>query len=235
MKRSRLALGAMTALLAIGLSACSSSSSSSSTTAAGTSGALVGTFKVTAGACSGSTVTGSYFRMVQTSGTVAAGPFVPNGDSTCSTTTYSLLSAGTDGGLVTGSYQAQPSDPFDAAGNGIDAKIIQPVKFFAVNFALSSNPTDPVSSAKLPAPSISVSGGKLSGNLSALNVAWNHQQFNQGAPKPDGSLPGITAAPTGTYNPSTGAYTLDWSSEIVGGPFNGFTGVWHLEGSFSKK
>jgi hypothetical protein len=223
-------------MLAVGLSACSSSSSSSTTTTGGSAnGELVGTFKVTAGACSGSTVTGSYFRMVQANGTVAAGPFVPNGDSTCTTNTYSLLSAGSDGGLVTGTYQAQPADPFDASGNGIDAKIIQPVKFFAVNFALSSNPADPVSGAKVPAPSIKVSGGKISGDLSALNVAWNHQQFNQGAPKPDGSLPGISAAPTGTYDASTGAYTLDWSSEIIGGPFNGFTGVWHLEGSFSKK
>jgi hypothetical protein len=222
------------AALGVGLSACSSSSSSSSTTSPA-NGQLVGTFKITAGSCSGTTTSGSYFRMVQSGGTTTAGPFVPNGDSTCATTTYSLLSPGTDGGLSTDSYQTQPTNPFDASKNGVAAKIIQPVKFFAVNFALSSNPTDPHSSLKVPAPSIKVTGGKLSGNLSALSVAWNGQQFNQGAPKPDGSLPGNTADATGTYDATTGAYTLNWSSQIVGGPFNGFTGVWHLEGAFAKK
>jgi hypothetical protein len=225
------------AALAAGLSACSSSSSSTTaTTSSGTAnGSLVGVFKITAGSCSGSSVSGSYFRMVQSGGTPSAGPFVANGDSTCATTTYTPLSPGTEGGLITGSYQSQPSNPFDASKNGVAAKIIQPVKFFAVDFALSSNPTDPQSGTSVPAPSLKVSGGKLSGNLSALSVAWNGQQFNQGAPKPGGSLPGNTVAPSGTYDSGSGAYTLDWSSQIVGGPFNGFTGVWHLVGTFSKK
>jgi hypothetical protein len=39
---------------------------------------------------------------------------------------------------------------------------------------------------------------------------------------------------SGTYNAKTGAYTIDWSSQIIGGPFDGFTGVWHLEGTFAK-
>jgi hypothetical protein len=70
------------------------------------------------------------------------------------------------------------------------------------------------------------------GDLSALNAAWNGQQFNQGAPKPGASPPGNA---TGTYDAKTGAYTLEWSSPIAGGPFNGFTGVWHFEGTFEKK
>ena len=65
-----------------------------------------------------------------------------------------------------------------------------------------------------------------------MTVAWNGQQFNQGAPKPDGSSPGITVAPKGTYDPATGKYVLEWASQIVGGPFDGYTGVWHLEGTF---
>jgi hypothetical protein len=35
----------------------------------------------------------------------------------------------------------------------------------------------------------------------------------------------------GTLSPG-GRYTLEWKSLIVGGPFNGFTGRWHLEGTF---
>ena len=37
---------------------------------------------------------------------------------------------------------------------------------------------------------------------------------------------------TGTYDAETGAFVLEWSSQIVGGPFNDSTGVWHLEGTF---
>src|SRR5688572_28169260 len=61
---------------------------------------LVGTFEVTAGECTqGAVTSGSYFRMVQTDGTVDDGPFVPNGDSACADKTYTPLTPGDDGGL----------------------------------------------------------------------------------------------------------------------------------------
>ena len=75
-------------------------------------------------------------------------------------------------------------------------------------------------------------GGKLSGDLSAFAATWNDQAFNQGSPKPGGARPGNTTAPSGTFDPATGAFTLTWTSQIVGGPFNNFTGLWHLEGTF---
>jgi hypothetical protein len=78
------------------------------------------------------------------------------------------------------------------------------------------------------------SGTQLSGNLSAFSVSWNNQQFNQGSPKPGGSYPGSTKRVSGTYNPTTHRYTLTWRSLIVGGPFNGFTGYWHFEGTFTR-
>ena len=31
---------------------------------------------------------------------------------------------------------------------------------------------------------------------------------------------------------ATNAFTIEWTSLIVGGPFNGFTGQWHLSGQF---
>ena len=40
---------------------------------------------------------------------------------------------------------------------------------------------------------------------------------------------------TGTYNAKTHAYVLNWTSQVVGGPFNGFTGDWHLTGTFAAK
>ena len=63
-------------------------------------------------------------------------------------------------------------------------------------------------------------GGKLSGDLSAFAATWNKQAFNQGAPKPGGATPGGTARPSGTYDPTTRAFSVTWSSQIVGGPFN---------------
>ena len=39
-------------------------------------------------------------------------------------------------------------------------------------------------------------------------------------------------APRGTYDPKTKRYAIDWVSQIVGGPFNDFSGYWHFEGRF---
>jgi len=47
-------------------------------------------------------------------------------------------------------------------------------------------------------------------------------------------LPHSLSAPlTGTYNAKSRAFVITWTSQIVGGPFNGFTGSWHLAGKFA--
>lgn len=197
---------------------------------------LVGTFTVEpATATTGAPTSGSYFRMVQPGGTLAAGPFVPNADSTLTDKTYTAVQPGTDGGLVTGKYQPAPDPAFDEAGNGLADLILAPQTFFGVKFAVATNKTDPQDGSTTKVPTITAAKGKLSGNLSAYGVAYGKQDFNQGAPKPDGASPGLTKAPTGTYDAKTGSYTLEWSSAVIGGPFDGFTGIWHLEGTFEKK
>jgi hypothetical protein len=192
--------------------------------------ALVGTFRITPGKCDGG-ASGSYFRMILPSGNLQ-GPWVDNGDSSCGDHSYTLLTPGTDGGLVTGSHQPAPTPGFDGNGNSLAVKVIRPVAFFGVNFAASTNATDLQTGGPTPAPTLQADGGRLSGDLSAFDATWNKQSFNQGSPKPDGSRPGNTTPVTGTYDAATGAYTLDWTSQIVGGPFNNFTGYWHLEGTF---
>ena len=142
------------------------------------------------------------------------------------------VSPGTDGGLRTGAYQPQPAPAFAATGDAAAGAILAPQKFFAVRFGPSSNEKDPQTGTGVPAPSISVSGSTLTGDLRAFSVAWNGQQFNQGAPKPDGGRPGATSPVSGTYDPATKAYSITWSSQIVGGPFNNFTGIWTLRGSY---
>lgn len=198
-------------------------------------GPLEGTFSVVAGSCAeDGTRTGSFFRMVNPGGTLEEGPFVANGDSACADKTFSPLLPGSDGGLTTTSYQPQPDPAFADNGSGLAASITQPTPFFGVAFALATNPTDPQTSTEVSPPRIEADElGGLSGDLSSLGVAWNQQHFNQGSPKPDGSRPGATAGPVGTYDRTTGAYTLTWSTQIVGGPFNDFTGIWHFEGVFA--
>lgn len=199
---------------------------------------LVGLFKVDPGTCDaedpqGGVTSGSYFRMIQPGGTVEdEASYVPNGDSPCGDKTWAPMKPGTDGGLRTGAYQPYPDPAFDDMGNGTAALITEPTIWFAVTFANATNETDPQTGDATSMPMITATGGELSGDLSAYAAAWNQQHFNQGAPKPGGARPGLTTGPAGTYDESTGEYTLDWMSQIEGGPFNDFTGVWHLEGAF---
>lgn len=229
----RLAIGLVALIvLATGSIAGASTSAKKKST-----GKLVGTFQVEAADCAdGAPTSGSYFRMIQPGGTVEAGPFLPNGDSACGDQTYSSLAPGTDGGFINGKFQPQPDPPLDAAGNGLADAILEPTTFFALNFAVSTNETDPQSGESVKPLSIKASkSGELSGDTTAFSVAYGGQQFNQGAPKPDGSLPGLTSELTGTYDKKTGEFEMEWVTQIVGGPFDTFTGVWHFEGTFKAK
>ena len=198
---------------------------------------LVGVFKIDPGTCdaTGPVTQGSYFRMIQPNGKPGEGPYVPNGDSPCGDKTWAPMKPGSDGGLRTGTYQPYPDPAFDDKGNGTASSVTQPTVWFAVTFANATNEKDPQTGSGTSMPEIMVEDGKLSGDLSAYAAAWNKQHFNQGAPKPGGDRPGLTVGPTGTYDEATKAYKLDWSSQIVGGPFNNFTGVWHLEGTFEPE
>ena len=158
------------------------------------------------------------------------GPIFPNPSSKA--TTYTLLNPGTDGGLRTGSYQPAPNPAFSATGDALANRIIAPQRFAFIQYSAQTSPKDPQTGADVPAPSISVADGKLSGQLQAFAAQWNKQNFNVGSPKPDGSFPGLTSPVSGTYNADTKAFTLEWTSQIVGGPFNNFSASWHFEGTF---
>jgi hypothetical protein len=191
---------------------------------------LVGLFRFTPGAFAGGKVSGSYVRLVLPNGSIEKGPYFTNPNSKA--TTYTLLSPGTDGGLRTGSYQEAPTPAFSPTGDALANRIMAPQRFAFINYSLLTAPKDPQTGLDVPAPSITVTDGRLSGQLQAFSAVWNKQYFNQGSPKPDGSSPGLTRPVTGTYNADTKAYTLEWTSQIVGGPFNNFSGSWHIEGVF---
>jgi hypothetical protein len=171
--------------------------------------------------------TGTYFRMLEPGET---DEYFPNGSSHAKNTTYTLLAPGTDGGLKLGAYQPPPSPAFTGAGNARAHRITVPESFTGIEFSISTARKDAQSGASVPTPSLTLNGAKLTGNFSAWTAEWNKIYFNQGAPKPNGSYPGLTRPVTGTYDAKTHAFTIIWYSQIVGGPFTGFTGFWHLEG-----
>jgi hypothetical protein len=239
-------------------SACSSTKSGSSAANAGKQ--LVGLFKLTGGAAAGDQITGTWFRMLQPNGKVASGPYMVNANSAADGGRATLLEPGTSGGLRTDGYQSQPAPAFAADGNSLASAIVVPTKFFGVKFSISTNEVDPQTQTKVPPPTVYLKNGKLTADFASWAASWNNQNFNQGAPKPVSSTQAkalgqqqvervfdyvsqryLDAAPkptvtgtgaTGTYNAKTGAFVLQWTSLIVGGPFNGFTGIWHLAGVF---
>jgi len=218
----RRALTALVTLaLTLGLATAAAVAASPSHTTSATP--LVGTFKLVPGSYGAGGPSGSYFRMIYPGGSVAKGKFFSNPDSPLANKTYTPVKPGSDGGLVTGKYQPSPSPAFDAKGDARARRITVPAPFAQIAFGLATLATDPTTGKTLPAPSISVTGAKLSGQVSALYAEWNKLYFNQGS-----------SAVTGTYNASTGAFTLTWSSKISGGPFNHFTGYWHLAGTVKR-
>ncbi|GAA4406063.1 hypothetical protein [Tsukamurella soli] len=235
------------------------SSAPAGANAAAGSHELVGLFRLTPGAERGGHLTGTWFKMAIVGGTAAAGPYVTNANSTVDGGQVTPLQPGTAGGLRTGSYQTEARPGFKG-GNSLSSSVTRPTGFFDVLFGISTNPVDPQTHTPLPPPSVTELDGRLTADVSAWAASWNNQEFNQGAPKPVPSTgpqpPGqqkVTRAwdwvshrwlaqpatarttgpqATGTYDPQTRHFTLDWSSHIAGGPFNDFTGVWHLEGTF---
>ena len=191
---------------------------------------LKGVFGIAAGQCTASAgvTSGSYFRMIEP-GTPTT--YLANSSSPCGDQTYTPLSPGSSGGLSTTGYQPNPTPEFDSSGNGLANEITQPTGFFGLNFAESTNPTDPQTGLPAKKPKVIDTNGTLTGKLPAWSVGWNNTNFNQGAPSLSG---GTTTGPTGTYKKKTGAYTLTWTSEISGGPFNGYTGEWYLTGTFTS-
>ena len=102
-------------------------------------GELSGLFGLDATVCdTAGAESGSYFRMVAIGGTVADGPFIPNGDSTCADQTFIEMSAGTDGGLSTLEIQPATEPFFDADGHATAGRIAAPTVFFGVAFAMAT-------------------------------------------------------------------------------------------------
>lgn len=195
---------------------------------------LQGTFRFDAGVQEGDgTLRGTYFQMFHRDGI----GLEENALSTARDKRYTLLRPGADGGLRTDAYQGPPTPAFAGAGglgNSLANRITQSQNFHGIDFGIATAATDLQTGEADPLAVIVSSGGVLSGQLAAWTAQWNGQSFNQGSPKPDGTLPGLTTPVAGTYDATTGHYVLEWRSLIIGGPFNAFVGSWHLEGTFTR-
>jgi hypothetical protein len=190
---------------------------------------LSGTFELEPGADDAGAISGSWFEMLDPESPPRP---LENGNSPLANKDYTPLLPGTDKGLETFAYEPAPSPAFSSGGNALAEEIMQPQNFFGDNFSVVSQASDPQTGESDPLPQIVDTNGQLSGQITAWSVGWNKQWFNQGSPKPNGTTPGGTTTPTGTYDATTGHYVLEWKSLIVGGPFNSYEGSWHLEGTF---
>lgn len=171
--------------------------------------------------------TGSYFRMILPGGT---DKFFLNADSRASDKSYTLFRPGTDKGLTLGAFQNAPDPAFSPVGFALARRIVRPERFAGIDVSISTAARDAQTGLTDTVPRLYATGTRLSGDLRAWTAGWNAISFNQGAPKPNGGLPGFTKPVNGTYDARTKMYAISWYSAIVGGPFNGFTGYWHLEG-----
>jgi hypothetical protein len=149
---------------------------------------------------------GSYIRMG-----LPGGGFFSNPYSKDANKTYTTFVSGVGGGIRAGVAQKAPSPAFDAHGNSLANSIITPTNFTGIRFGVVTT---------VP-PTFYLSGNRLTGHLRNLYAEWNKQTFRQGA------------IVSGTYNSATHHYTLTWQTKVLGGPFDGYTGYWHLQGTVS--
>jgi hypothetical protein len=214
----RAALGvAGIAVIAAGIGTAASGAAAAAAAHVAASKSLVGTFRITPGRYAGGKAGGSFLRMVLPGG----GKYFDNPDSRSPDKSYTLIGPGGQGGLATGRYQPNPAPVFDAKGDARVNAIMSPQSFDGIKFSVASVAKNPQTGAKNPVPSIRLTGDTLSGQVDAVTAEWNGQYFAQGS-----------SSVKGRYNPRTRAFLLTWSSPITGGPFNGFTGSWHLQGTF---
>lgn len=89
-----------------------------------------------------------------------------------------------------------------------------------------------------PVPSGVIGGGPgvangdpLTVDLSSLFANWNGTNFNQGNSSAAGTVSRVSCAGSTNGSTCTFNYTLDWTSLIVGGPFNLQVGTWQFTGT----
>lgn len=94
-----------------------------------------------------------------------------------------------------------------------------PVPVFSGDGTYAPYGGTPVTGGNPISAMVDAGSGTITVDLSSWTAHWNGTNFNQG-----------TASAGGTWDAMTGAYSISWSSTVVGGPFTGQTGNWSLQG-----
>ena len=192
---------------------------------------MIGLFRFKPGAYANSKVSGSYIRLVLAGGTRENGPFFPNPSSRA--TTYTLLNPGTDGGLRTGGYQPAPTPAFNATGDALANRIIAPQRFAFIQYSAQTSPIDPQTGATCRRRrSACRPTASSAASCRPSRRSGTSRTSTSGRRSRTARSPGLTSPVSGTYNAETKAFTLEWTSQIVGGAFNNFSAAWHFEGTF---
>ncbi len=165
-----------------------------------------------------------------TSLTVTGGSFYLTG----SPSVNPAITAGLGEPIVTGSYQggtaSAPAEPNSAQTLTNFKYFGTPVYTFTAQSAenLVQSPTGTIAGGKTPSGTIDTSTNSLSMDMSSWFASWNGTNFNQG-----GAATGSVSGCTTSNGATTCSYSMTWRSTVVGGPFNGQTGVWSLSGAVS--
>jgi len=132
-----------------------------------------------------------------------------------------------------------PFGPFQCITGGplldTDDGLFEAAPLLGLNFFNAPVSTFTALTAAGAAPSSS--GNPLSGTATASSITmdlgsfyafWNGSNFSQQPSNASGPLSPLV---TGSYNSTTGAFDLAWSSYITTAPFAGQTGYWHITGT----
>lgn len=120
-----------------------------------------------------------------------------------------IAMAGSDKNLV-GGYSAFPYQlyPFCCA-----------MSFYTSDGRTAAFGGAPIGGGPAPSATVDTVADTLRINLSSWTANWNGTNFEQGA-----------ADVTGMWDRLSGAYEIDWSAPIIGGPFDGAYGLYTLYG-----
>lgn len=204
-----------------------------------------GTITLTTGSNS-APFTGSWVRLYQTALGAGnpAGYFV-NPSSPAADQTYTPVVNGTQGIKLGTPVQGLASPAFDGGGNSLTNTILKPVPFAGVNFsAFTAVNTDKKTKNGKKGLWIKVAGGKsatvavTSADFSGWTIAYGgDSKYSTPGATSDvlagGNLTGSLTWKDPKNKALGGSIILNWSSQITEPPFQPFTAVWQLQGTYT--
>lgn len=137
-----------------------------------------------------------------------------------STGSFNIVQAG--GTFSTWNFSGAATQLIGAQNTAFGSSFVffgYPVSTFSGDGTYAPYGGTPVQGGNPISAMIDKTAGTLTVDLSSWTANWVNLNLYQGS-----------SSATGTWDQATGAFNIGWSSTVVGGPFNGITGVWTLQG-----